>query len=217
MKMLVSIEGDLGTFVAAELEKGARVATNAVRQAARGVEKDLEAATARAGLGKLARSWQSRVYPDGPSLGASGLVYAKGGARTVGALIAYATGVRIVPRFGKYLWVPTEAVIKREGAKIGPRDFEEAGIPLRFVPPKGARRWPLLVADGFVTGRRANSYRVGTARRIKSGRGIASVVMFIGVRSVDVAKRFDIEAVASRGHAELAGRIAAIWDGTVSA
>jgi hypothetical protein len=215
MKLVVSIEGDLGKFVASELEKGARAATNAVRQAARAVEKDLEAATASAGLGRLARSWQSRVYPETPSLGASGLVYAKGGARTVGALIAYATGARIVPRFGKYLWVPTDAVIKREGAKIGVRDFEEAGIPLRFVPPKGARRWPLLVADGFVAGRKANSFRAGTARRVKSGRGIASVVMFIGVRQVDIAKRFDIAGVAARGHGELANRIAALWDGTV--
>lgn len=216
MKLAVSIDGDLSKFVASEIEKGARAATNAVRQAARGVEKDLEAATANAGLGRLAKSWQSRVYPEQPSLGASGLIYAKGGDRTVGALIAYATGARIVPKFGKYLWVPTEAVIKREGTKISVRDFEEAGIALRFVPPRGARRWPLLVADGFVAGRKAGSFRAGTERRVKSGRGIASVVMFIGVRQVDVAKRFDIGVVAARGHAELAGRIAATWGGTVS-
>lgn len=212
MKMDIRIEADLTKWVGDNLERGARAVTNAVRQTTRQIEKDLEAATAGAGLGRLSKAWNSRVFPSGPSLGASGQIYAKGEDRTVGALTAYSTGVRIQPKGGKYLWVPTPAVIKRYGAKIGVGDFEEAGIKLRFVPPSGGRKWPLLVADDFVAGRKAGTYRVATASRLKSGRGLATVVMFIGVRAVDVAKRFDIEATVETSLRGLPGKIAAAWE-----
>lgn len=212
MKFDVRIDADLAKWADGELDKGARAVTSAMRRTALGLEKELEGATASAGLGRLSKAWQSDVYPAKPSLGAAGHVYAKGRDRTVGALIAYSQGAAIRPKAGgKYLWVPTAAVIKRAGSKIGVRDFEEAGIKLRFVPPSGGRRFPLLVADDFVAGRKAGTFRVATAARAKSGRGVATVVMFIGVRQVDVAKRFDIEALARRAAETLPGLVLGEW------
>lgn len=215
MRIDVKIDAGLTKWVDDELAKGAGAVTNAVRKVARKIEKDLEAATAQAGLGKLSRAWASKVYPEKPSLGAAAIVYAKGEDRTNGALWAYTQGATIAPKFGKYLWIPTDAVIKRGGAKIGPRDFEEAGIPLRFVPPMPGRPYPLLVAENFMAGRRAGTWRAATPGRIKraakDGRGLATVVMFIGARDVKVAKRFDFDRTVEGAVRDLPNLIVEGW------
>ncbi len=75
---------------------------------------------------------------------------------------------------------------------------------LRFVY---RRRGPsLLVADG-----RLNSRGLGVASRSKTGRGKATVPIFLLVPQVNLAKRLDLARDAGRTQAAVPGLIVANW------
>jgi hypothetical protein len=221
VKFDVSIQADLTKWAAGDLDKGARAVSTALRRTARRIEKDFEGATAGAGLGRLARAWQSKVYPDKPSLGASALVYAKG-KNTPAVLAAFATGATIRAKAdgsATFLAIPTPAAPKRgrDGKRISPSNWpNERFGRLRYVHRRG--RPALLVVDGLRATKRGFARNRG---RSKEGgeflrlRNATTVVMFVLVPQARLAKRFDVDSVVRAGLAALPGEIVGLWDSSV--
>jgi hypothetical protein len=169
---------------------------NALRTASRGLEKDLEAATEGAGLGRLARAWQSKTYPDrenAGSLKAAAIIYPQGGKNTQGAINIFGRGGIIRSGAGKYLAIPTASAPKTgtDGKRINPSNFPEVSLGrLRFVFRRG--RPSLLVVDK--RGAPAGARRGRSLIKIPASQDKV-ITMFILVPAVAVAKRFDIEAL----------------------
>jgi hypothetical protein len=206
VRIRADVRGDLAKGMQSDVARLERQARGAVSDASEGLKQDLRTQVASAGLGRrLANTWRSRVYPSQPSLRAAGLVY----TRAPVIMSAFASGATIRARGHRYLAIPTEAVVRRQGRKLTPADFAEAGIALRFVPP-GGRRPALLVADNFVACKRG--FRVATGRRVKSGRGLATVVMFILVPQVRLRRRLDVDRPAQAWQQRLLADMARATD-----
>jgi hypothetical protein len=119
---------------------------------------------------------------------------------------AHDTGPLIRSSTGLWLAIPTPAAGKSaRGGRITPAEWERRrGLRLRFV---SRRRGPsLLVAEG-----RVNSRGLGVASRAKTGRGLATVPIFLLVRQVKLRKRLDLAREAERAHDAVPGLIVANW------
>ncbi len=208
MRLKASITGNLKAMMAAEVKAAEKAVGGGVRQATDGLKNELRGQVTGAGLGeRLAKSWRGDLYPkNGLSINAAGFVYTKA-PQIIGA---FATGVTIRSKQSRFLAIPTQYVIRRENKKISPADFDEAGISLRYVPPQGARRVGLLVADDFRVTSKGRA-RVASDRARKTGRGLATVVMFILVPQATLKKRFDIDSAAKKWIDRLPSLVTASW------
>jgi hypothetical protein len=151
----------------------------------------------------LARSIRSAQYPKGkPSLNAAALVWSKAPV----ILGAHNTGPLIRSKSGLWLAIPTAAAGKStRGGRITPAEWERRrGVPLRFI--YRARGPSLLVAEG-----RLNSRGLGVASRAKSGRGLASVPIFLLVKQMKLNKRLDLAKAAEAELGRVPGAIVASW------
>jgi hypothetical protein len=202
-----------------------RQARESLRTVGKAVERDLEAATAAAGLGRLARAWNSTVYPKtGLAAAPSVTIYPKGKTRTLGAMLAYSQGATIKGTRGQYLAIPTPAAgqrrVGRGGAPLTPGEWERrTGLRLRFVYRRN--RPSLLVLDEGVLSGKTGRARLNTARRRETGRGNQTIPIFVLVKQVNVKKRFDIATITrgadSRLEADFVGRMNALISGFNSA
>lgn len=204
MDLQLKIIGDLKPMMAAEIKAGEKAASAAMREAGSTLKSAWRGQITQAGLGRrLANSIRSQVYPkSGDSMNAAALVWSKApvivGAHDTGPLIRSTDGV--------WLAIPTAAAGKGlKGGRISPGECERRrGLRLRFVY---RRRGPsLLVADG-----RLNSRGLGVASRSKTGRGKATVPIFLLVPQVKLAKRLDLARDAERAQAVVPGLIVANW------
>jgi hypothetical protein len=190
--------------MAAEIKAGERAVTAAMRDAGTDLKAAWRGQIAQAGLGRrLANSIRSHSYPRaGESLRAAALVWSKAPV----ILGAHDTGPLIRSRDGFWLAIPLPAAGKSlRGGRMTPREWERRrGLRLRFVY---RRRGPsLLVADG-----RLNSRGLGVGSRSKTGRGQATVPIFLLVPQVKLAKRLDLARDAERAQAAVPGLIVANW------
>ena len=183
--------------------------TAAVGDETRGLEKDLEQITRLAVRGKLWRAWRSDVFPKrlGPARKPTGTVFVNGGKRSQGAMSFFTQEGRITAGGGQYLAIPTEAAGSQGRTRnLTPGEWERRhGERLRFVYRRG--RPSLLVLDeGVLSGRRQVA-RKNSARRRASGRGNATIVIFVLVPFVDFQKRFAIGPLISRREGRLQANI----------
>jgi hypothetical protein len=204
MKLGIDISPDLVAVMAAEIKAGEKAVSAAMREAGSGLKNAWRGQIAQAGLGlRLANSIRSQTYPkSGQSLKAAALVWSKAPV-IVGA---HVTGPLIRSKDGFWLAIPTAAAGKGlKGGRITPGEWERRrGLRLRFVY---RRRGPsLLVADG-----RLNSRGLGVASRSKTGRGKATVPIFLLVPQVKLAKRLDLARDAQRALDSVPGLIVASW------
>ena len=204
MKLGVDITPDLVAVMAAEIKAGEKAVTTAMRKAGTGLKTAWRGQITQSGLGRrLANSIRSRTYPKtGESLNAAALVWSKAPV-IVGA---HDTGPLIRSKDGFWLAIPTEAAGRGlRGGRITPGEWERRrGLRLRFVY---RRRGPsLLVADG-----RLNSRGLGVATRSKTGRGRATVPIFLLVPQVRLPKRLDLDRDAERSQDSVPGLIVANW------
>jgi hypothetical protein len=204
MKLELQIAGDIAAAMAAEVSAGERAVTSAIREASTNLKTAWRGQITQAGLGRrLANSIRSQSYPkSGESLRAAALVWSKAPV-IVGA---HDTGPLIRSKNGFWLAIPTAAAGKGlKGGRITPGEWERRrGMRLRFIY---RRRGPsLLVADG-----RLNSRGLGVASRSKSGRGKATVPIFLLVPQVKLANRLDLARDAGRAQAAVPGLIVASW------
>ncbi|HUX16663.1 MAG TPA: DUF6441 family protein [Phycisphaerae bacterium] len=213
MRLDAALEGDLKRFLADELKAGEEAVTAGVREATEGLKQDLRRQIVGAGLGRrLANTWRSEVYPRGQkSIRAAGLVFSK----APDIVRAYEDGAVIRSKRGLFLAIPTPAAGKYGDGrkKITPGGWERAhGQRLRFVY---RHRGPsLLVAENqrARTGKRGG-FGKASASTLRTGRGLATVPMFILVPQVTVRKRLDVAGAAARWHAALPGLVVRNWRG----
>lgn len=209
MRLTAAIMGDLNKVMADELSAAEKAVSQGVHQATDGLKGELRGQVTKAGLGtRLSQSWQSQLYPkSGQSINAAGFVYNK----VPEIISAFADGVTIRSKQGRFLAIPTEYVTRRDNKKLTPADFDEAGIPLRYIPPQGGRKVGLLVVDNFRITKKGRA-RTASNRALKTGRGLATVVMFILVAETHLKKRLDVDSVAQKWLNQLPEMVVAAWD-----
>lgn len=204
MKLTLGIDPDLVAMMQAEITVGERAVSAAILEASSGLKSDWRREITGAGLGdRLARTIRSAQYPKGKaSLNAAALVWSNAPV-IVGA---HETGPLIRSKTGLWLAIPTAAAGKSaRGGRITPSEWEQRrGLQLRFV--YRSRGPSLLVAEG-----RLNSRGLGVASRAKTGRGMATVPIFVLVRQVKLAKRLDLSRSAEAAVTRIPGAIAANW------
>ena len=191
-------------MMAAEIRAGEKAVSAAMREAGTGLKSDWRAQITGAGLGRrLANSIRLATYPKvGNSLNAAALVWSKAPV----IIGAHDTGPLIRSKDGFWLAIPTPAAGKStKGGRITPGEWERrTGLRLRFVY---RRRGPsLLVAEG-----RLNSKGRAVASRSKTGRGLATVPIFLLVLQVKLRKPLDLGRDAERAVDGVPGLIVANW------
>jgi hypothetical protein len=204
MHLRLNIDPDIVALMREEIDAGERAVSKAIREAGTGLKSAWRGQITGAGLGiSLARSIRSAQYPKGkPSLNAAALVWSKAPV----ILGAHNTGPLIRSKSGLWLAIPTAAAGKStRGGRITPAEWERRrGVPLRFI--YRARGPSLLVAEG-----RLNSRGLGVASRAKSGRGLASVPIFLLVKQMKLNKRLDLAKAAEAELGRVPGAIVASW------
>jgi hypothetical protein len=204
MKLKLDINPDLVAMMAAEVKAGEKAVSAAMREAGTGLKSDWRAQITGAGLGRrLANSIRLATYPKaGHSLNAAALVWSKAPE----IISAHDTGPLIRSKDGFWLAIPLPAAGRgRRGGRITPGEWERRrGLRLRFVYRRTGPS--LLVADG-----RLNTRGLGVASRSKTGRGRATVPIFLLVPQVKLPKRLDLARDAARAHDAVPGLILANW------
>jgi hypothetical protein len=204
MHLRLNIDPDIVALMREEIDAGERAVSTAIREAGTRLKSAWRGQITGAGLGtRLARSIRSEQYPKGkPSLNAAALVWSNAPV----IVSAHDTGPLIRSKSGLWLAIPTAAAGKStRGGRITPVEWERRrGTPLRFI--YRSRGPSLLVAEG-----RLNSRGLGVASRAKSGRGLASVPIFLLVRQVKLTKRLDLAKAAEVALGRIPGAIVANW------
>ena len=207
MKLKLDIDPDIVAMMAAEVAAGERAVTAAMREAVTGLKSAWRLQITGAGLGtRLANSIRNQNFPrSGESLDAAALVWSQAPV-IVGA---HDTGPLIRSKNGFWLAIPLEAAGKsRSGKRPTPGEWEaRTGLRLIFVYRRTGPS--LLVAEARLTkhGRAAVS-------RSRTGRGLASVPIFLLVPQVRLKKRLDLEKPANAALASLPGAIVSRWERT---
>lgn len=181
-----------------------------VREETRGLEQDLEGLTRMAVPGRLWRAWKSAVNPPrGAARKPAGQVFVNGGNRSLGAMTFHSEKGRIASKDGQYLAIPLPAAGARGRARsLTPGEWERrTGQRLRFVYRPG--RPSLLVADNGTLNGRTGTFRQATAKRQASGRGVATVPIFVLVPFVDFKPGFSVEPVVQRREQRFLNRLRA--------
>ena len=210
----VELLGNIVEAMEAEHQAGRKAVAAGMRQAGEGLKRDWRGQIVAAGLGvRLGNAIRAKHYPGRPSLGAAALVYGQPsrGRNSVPAILeSFDQGAVIRGRSGPFLAVPTDAVPRgRGGARLTPEEFKRrTGQELRFVR-RGRGQPSLLVAEGRVS--RRGRYAVS---RSKTGRGRATVVVFILVPQVTLRKRLDLKSAADRWAGRVPALITAAWPET---
>lgn len=204
MKLGIDITPDLAALMAIEIKAGEKAVTTAMREAGSGLKQDWRSQITQAGLGRrLANSIRSQTYPRSrESLNAAALVWSKAPE----IIETHDTGPLIRSNDGFWLAIPLPAAGKgARGKALSPGEWERRrGLRLRFVY---RRLGPsLLVADGRLSNR-----GLGVASRTKTGRGRASVPIFLLVPQVKLPKRLDLDRDARKAQAAVPGLIVAKW------
>lgn len=206
MKLSASFT-DLAELMQGEIAAGERAVTAAVKDAGIGLRDNWRGQITRAGLGqRVARTIRSETYPKGrDSLNAAAMVW----SRAPVILEAHNTGPLICSADGFWLAIPTDAAGKSlRGGRITPGEWERrTGLRLRFIYRRSGPS--LLIAEARLSKRGR-----AVPSRSKTGRGLASVPIFLLVPQVRLKKRLDLEKPANAALASLPGAIVSRWERT---
>lgn len=204
MKLKLDIDPDLVGMMQAEIKAGEKAVTAAMREAGTGLKTAWRGQITSAGLGRrLANSIRSQTFPKaGASLNAAALVWSKAPV----IISAHDTGPLIRSKQDFWLAIPLPAAGRgRRGVRMTPGEWERRrGLRLRFVYRRSGPS--LLVADG-----RLNTRGLGVASRSKTGRGRATVPIFLLIPQVRLPKRLDLARDAARAHQAVPGLIVTNW------
>lgn len=201
MRLKVSVVGDLREQMREEVGAGQRAVSRAIAAASDGLQKNWRTQIGGAGLGaRLQRTVRRRVFPSQPSMNAAAVVWTK--APTI--IGAFERGALIRSETGFFLAIPLPAAGKGFRGRITPGEWERrTGLRLRLVYRRTGPS--LLVAEA-----RLSSRGLAAASRSKTGRGVATVPIFVLLSQVRLRKRLDLLAAGERA---LAGIPQAIVDG----
>lgn len=204
MKLSVLFTPSMKEVMHAEYRAGEKAVTRTMRAAAVDLKAKWRGQITSAGLGrKLGNAVRSASYPArSESMNAAAMVWTRAPKITA----AHEAGPLIRSASGFFLAIPTPAAgVKAGGARMTPGEWEKRrGLRLRFVYRRG--RPSLLVAES-----RLNTRGSAVASRSKTGRGVATVPIFILVPQVRLKKRLDLIGAAQRIGVALPGQIVANW------
>jgi len=204
MRLKIELKPDIVALMQAEIAAGEKAVSAAMREAGTSLKSAWRGQITGAGLGtRLGNSIRLASFPkSGDSLNAAALVWSKAPV----IIGAHDTGPLIRSKDGFWLAIPTPAAGKSaKGGRITPGEWESrTGLRLRFIY---RRRGPsLLVAEG-----RLNSKGRAVASKSKTGRGVATVPIFLLVPQVKLRKRLDLARDAERAVDGVPGLIVAQW------
>ena len=211
MRLEAAIKGNLHKFMEQQKEAAEEAVTKGVSEVTNRIKNELRQQVASAGLGnKVAKSWQSKVYPKGKtSIEAAGWIYSKAPK----IIRAFNDGDIIKSKFGKFLAIPTPSAPKRGvgGKRINPSNFPEHSLgKLRFIYRRGSVS--LLVVDNLkASNGKRGGFRKASESALKTGRGLATAVMFFLVPQVQLKKRLDYQSVVLRERGNLPQVILENW------
>ena len=200
MKLNIEFNPDIVALMKAEVAAGEKAVSAAMREAGTSLKSAWRGQITGARLGNSIRL--ASFPKSGDSLNAAALVWSNAPV----IIGAHDTGPLIRSRDGFWLAIPTPAAGKStKGGRITPGEWERrTGLRLRFVY---RRRGPsMLVAEG-----RLNSKGRAVASRSKTGRGVATVPIFLLVPQVKLRKRLDLARDAERAVDGVPGLIVAKW------
>jgi hypothetical protein len=209
MDFAATVARSMQAEMQAELRDLERAVARGTKEAGQGLKTELRRQVTSAGLGqRLANSWRDRHYPN-RKLDAASLVYTKAPQ----IIRAFDEGVTIRSRRGRFLAIPTANAPRRgtDGKRISPSTFPEHRLgKLRLVTRPG--KGPLLVVDGLrLSAGRRGGFRRASARALRIGRGVVTVVMFVLVPQVRLRKRLDVEGAVRRWHGQLPRLVLEAW------
>jgi len=204
MRLRVAFNPDIAALMQAEIAAGEKAVSSAMREAGGSLKSAWRTQITGAGLGtRLSNSIRLATFPKtSNSLNAAALVWSKAPV----IIGAHDTGPLIRSKDGFWLAIPTAAAGKStRGGRITPGEWERrTGLRLRFIY---RRRGPsLLVAEG-----RLNTKGRAVASRSKTGRGVATVPIFLLVPQVKLRKRLDLARDAERAVDGVPRLIVANW------
>lgn len=203
MKLSATVT-DLAKLMQGEVEACEKAVSSAMRDAGQDLRDAWRSQITRAGLGqRLARTIRAENYPKGKnSLNAAAMVW----TRAPVIVEAHNTGPLIRSRNGFWLAIPTPAAGKSlRGGRITPLEWERrTGLRLRFIYRTTGPS--LLIAEA-----RLNKQGRAVVSRAKTGRGVASVPIFLLVPQVRLRKRLDLERAAKVAINALPGAIVERW------
>jgi hypothetical protein len=211
MRLEAAIKGELRKFMEEQKVAAEAAVTAGIAKITTSIKDDLRSQVVSAGFGqKLAKSWQAKFYPKGQkSISAVGWVFSKAPK----IVRAFNEGALIKSKDGFFLAIPTDAAPKRGigGRRISPSTFPEHAFgKLRFVYRSG--KISLLVVDNLRAGTgKRGGFRKASDSALKSGRGLATVVMFLLIPQAKLTKRLDYQAVVSRWQPLLGQAILDNW------
>ena len=205
MKLLADIQGDIRAMMKQELGAAERAVTAGVSEAASGLQTAWRGQITGAALGQgLANSIRKTLYPtSGASIRAAAVVYSNASK----VVDAFDRGALIRAKNGFWLAIPTAAAGKKGvgNKRITPGGWEQrTGQRLRFIYRRGQPS--LLVAET-----RLNSKGRAVVSKSKTGRGLATVPIFLLVPQVKLPKRLSLDEPAREAEARLLGLIVANW------
>lgn len=209
MRAVAKFVSDVSKDLKRDLESRGVAQVEGLRRAARGLEQDLENATAAGGLGRLSKAWASAAYPrkGKGSLDAAAEVFVKGSWHTQEAMHAFSNGATIRSRNGFFLLIPTANAPKPPKVRgdDGRVRTDRNGLiaaaerkygRLRFVYRRG--KPSLLVADNVrARGGKRGGFARASDKAIVAGR-TATIVVFILVPVARLRKRFSVGPLAAK-------------------
>lgn len=204
MKLSASIT-DIAKLMADEIKAGEKAVHFGIKDAGTALKDAWRQQVIGAGLGqRLARTIRSETWPKHKhSMNAASMVW----TRAPVIVDAHDTGPLIRREQGFYLAIPTAAAGKNpSGKRPTPGEWEaRTGLKLIFVYRRPGPS--LLIAEARMTkhGRAAVS-------RSKTGRGMASIPIFLLVPQVSLRKRLDLERPARAALNALPGSIVSRWE-----
>jgi len=204
VKLITDIQGDIRAMMKQELEAAERAVTAGVSEAARGLQTAWRGQITGATLGQSpANSIRKNLYPiSGTSIRAAAVVYSNASK----VVDAFDRGALIRARNGFWLAIPTAAAGKKGvgNKRITLGGWEQrTGQRLKFIYRRGQPS--LVVAEG-----RLNSKGRAIASKSKTGRGLATVPIFLLVPQVKLRKRLDLARDAERAVDGVPGLIVAV-------
>lgn len=190
-----SIDGDWAAMMADVDKDIATAATDAAQEVAAGLKNDLRETTQKAGLGgRLANTWRSAVYPKGrASIDAAAFVYSK----APDIIDSFDRGAVIVPVNGsRMLAIPTKNVPRKgRGRRMTPQDVEDAfNQDLKFTRTKDGK---IVAYVEVIKSKSGKGWRQATKGRLRQGRVVQPVIMFILIPSARMPKHFDLDATGT--------------------
>lgn len=212
MKLAYSVDGDVRAIYGSSAREGKRAVTKGIGTATDKLKWNWRGQITSAGLGtRLGNAVRGKVYPTGiASFHPAGLVWSN--AQDI--MESFETGPTIVAKGGRYLAIPLPAAGKMSGGGgagkggrrgITPAGWEQkTGLKLRFVSRPG--RPALLVTEG----RQSKAGRAVVSRS-KTGRGLATIPIFVLVASVKMPKKLSLMKSGEEAMNGLAEVIVAAW------